>query len=93
MLREKTGLVIGILLIIILVLAGVLLYAFVAKPYVSGYFNNIYNQGANDALTVLINQIQARGYAEIPINNGQSLILVLAQPQNSASAQTSEILG
>ena len=88
MMRERVGLVVGILLVIILVLGGIVLYAFAIKPYVSGYNSKIYNKGANDAITVLISQIQARGYAEIPLGNGQSIVLVPVQP-NAAAAQAS----
>ena len=92
MMREKTGLIIGLLVIIILVLGGLVLYSYVGKPYISGYNNNIYNQGANDALTVLINQVQSRGYAEIPLNNNQVLVLVPVQPNTNAvqPAETTE---
>lgn len=92
MLRERGGVVIGILLVIILILGGIVLYTFAVKPSISGYTTKIYNQGANDAITILINQIQARGYAEIPLNSGQSLILIPAQPstQTEGATETSE---
>lgn len=85
MLREKrTGWIISILIVVIIILAGVVLYSYVGKPFISGYsskvYNQGYNQGASDALTILINQIRTRGYAEIPINNNQPLILVQVQP-------------
>ena len=70
----------GILILVVLILGAMVVYSYVAKPLISGYQTQTYNQGANDVLTVLLNQIQTQGYVQIPVGN-QTLILVPYQPQ------------
>ena len=89
MIKNKTGLVIGILLALVLILGALVFYSYIVKSYVSNYSGKFYNQGASDALTILVGQIQTRGYAEIPLGNGQSLILVPVQ-QTSSQEETVE---
>ena len=69
----------GILVLLVVVLGVIVIYSYVAKPVVTGYVTKTYNQGvsqgANDVLSVLVNQIQTQGYVQIPVGN-QTLVLV-----------------
>ncbi|PIO07196.1 hypothetical protein COU59_03580 [Candidatus Pacearchaeota archaeon CG10_big_fil_rev_8_21_14_0_10_34_12] len=89
--RNKTNLVIGILIVLVILLAGMVVYSYVAKPLISGYsvktYNQGYSQGANDALITLLNQVQARGYVQIPLGNNQSVVLVPVSSQTMGSAE------
>lgn len=81
--ENKKGLIIGILALVILILGIIIVYTYIAKPVVIGYESRIYNQGANNVLSVLVNQIQTQGYVQIPVGN-QTLVLVpYTRPQLS----------
>ena len=71
--REKSGLIISILVVLVVILLAVILYAFVFKPMLTGYVTGIYNQGATDASKVIVTQIltsvQQKGYVDIPAGN------------------------
>ena len=73
--ENRKTLIIGILALIILILGIMVIYIYIAKPVVTGYESRIYNQGANNVLSVLVNQIQKQGYVQIPVGN-QTLVLV-----------------
>ncbi len=79
---ERVGLVFGLLIFIIVVLAVVVIYAFVVRPAFSDYVTNkevsAYNQGQADLLNTILLNIQQLGYVNIPIGN-QSLILAPVQ--------------
>lgn len=79
---ERISLVLGILVFIIVVLAGIVIYAFVVKPAVSDYVYNkqisAYNQGQTDLLNNILLQIQQAGYVGIPVGN-QTLVLAPVQ--------------
>ncbi len=76
---NKTGLIIGILLLVILVLAAVLAYVFLINPKISGYAVNNQIQGYQIAINDILAQIQQNGYVQIPVSENQSVILVLYQ--------------
>jgi predicted transcriptional regulator len=42
------------------------------KPSINGYAAKAYNQGIYD----VVNTVQQKGYAQIPLSNNQSIILV-----------------
>ena len=77
--NRKTKWIIGILILLVLILGMIVVYTYVAKPVITGYVTKTYNQGAsqgaNDVLSVLINQIQTQGYVQIPVGN-QTLVLI-----------------
>ncbi len=90
--ENKKVLIIGILALVIVILGAMVIYTYIAKPVVTGYESKIYNQGASNVLSVLVNQIQTQGYVQIPVGN-QTLVLApytppqLSQenPQNNSS--------
>ena len=52
--RNNTGIVIAVLVILVLILSGLVLYAFVLKPAVTGYVVNSQNQGIEYALAAIV---------------------------------------
>ncbi len=84
MANDRTRLVMGILVFIIVVLAGVIIYSFVIQPAVNDYVLNkqvsAYNQGQSDLLLGMLQQIQQTGIVRIPIGN-QTLVLAPVQTQ------------
>ncbi len=73
-----------ILVGVIVVLALLVIYAFVVKPAINGYAVKSYNEGVNYAISTMISQLQNNGYVQIPLPNNQSVILV-PYYQNSTS--------
>jgi len=86
---DKNKLVIRILVLIIVLLALAVLYAFVVRPAVTGYaINNYaqgYNQGQADLLNNLVVQLQQAGNAQYPVGENQVLVIQgradVVQPQ------------
>jgi len=78
---NKNTLIIGVLFIVVLILGGIIGYTYVAKPFITGYQVKNYNQGANDVLTVLLNQIQTQGFVQIPIGDQTLILAPVTQPQ------------
>lgn len=75
--RFNKNLLIAFLVIVILVLLGIIIYVFVIKPAINNY---VINQGMEYTLAIIVDQIQQKGYVQIPIGN-QTLVLVPAQQQ------------
>jgi len=77
--KDKTGVLVGILMLVIVVLIVVILYALVVKPAINGYIvekqNDAYSRGIQDAVTIILNDIQQKGSTQIDLGNGQMLIL------------------
>ena len=77
---KKQTLIIGVMGLLLIVLAGFILYAYVLNPAISGYATSNYNQGAGDVINVIIGQVQQQGFVQIPVNENQSLVLVPFNP-------------
>ena len=81
---DKTRATIVILTILVIILALVVVYAFLVQPAISSYISSkqisAYNQGQADLLNTILLQIQQAGYVGIPIGN-QTLILAPVQTQ------------
>lgn len=86
--RNKTGVLIGVLIFVIAVLLLIVIYAFVVKPAIINYQVTNQNQGINYAVGTIIQQIQQNGYAQIPVGN-QTLILVPLQPSQTTNSSAS----
>jgi uncharacterized protein YneF (UPF0154 family) len=84
---NKHILVIGVLVVVVLIFGGIIGYTYVAKPFITGYQVKNYNQGANDVLTVLINQIQDQGFVQIPIGDQTLILAPVTQQQPSQVSQ------
>ncbi|MBI5803179.1 hypothetical protein HY448_00655 [Candidatus Pacearchaeota archaeon] len=85
--RDNSGIIIAILLLLVVVLSGVVAYTFFVKPAVSGYIVNAQNQGIQFTLSSILLQIQQRGYVEIPVSENQTLILVPYNPNQQSQPQ------
>jgi len=79
--RNNIGLIVGVLIIVIVLLLGIILYAFLIKPSIAGYTVGLQNQGINqgvEAAVVTIMQ-QAATCQQVPItfeNQTMNLIWV-----------------
>lgn len=69
------------LVLVIVILLGVMFYAFYVKPIISNYVFSKQVEAKDITLASLISQIQQQGYAQIQIGN-QSVILVPYIPPN-----------
>ena len=69
------NIMIAILALIIIVLAGVMVYSFVIKPKISGYNVEKQTEGVQIAINYILTQLQQNGFVQIPLGN-QTLILV-----------------
>lgn len=68
-----------VLVAVVVILAGIVVYAFVVKPSISGYNVQKQNEGVQIAVNYIVAQLQQQGFVQIPIGN-QTLILVPYQP-------------
>ncbi len=66
--QKKLILILGI---VILVLMGILAYAFIVKPHIQNLQVNSYNQGLIYAIGWIDNQIQINNQAQINLENRQ----------------------
>ncbi len=73
---NKTRWLIASLVFIIVVLGGILVYAFVFAPAVTGYTVDKQNEGVQIAISTILNQIQQNGFVQIPVGENQTLVLV-----------------
>ena len=73
------NIMIAILALIIIVLAGVMVYSFVVKPKISGYNVEKQTEGVQIAINYILTQLQQNGFVQIPVGN-QTLILVPYNP-------------
>lgn len=78
-----------VLIAVIVVLALVLLYAFVVQPSMNGYAVKLQNEGVAYTLSLILAQVQQNGYVEIPVSENQSLVLVPYSPPQDYSAALS----
>jgi len=76
---NRTKVVIVFLVLVVVILAGILLYAFVLKPKVSGFITGYTTQGQIQGVQFcvadILNQLQQNGFVQLPLGN-QTLILV-----------------
>ncbi len=77
--KDNTKTTIILLAVLVLILAMLVIYAFVLRPAITGYAANMQNQGVNIILNSIVAQIQQQGYVQIPFGN-ETLILVPYQP-------------
>mgnify|MGYP001559840389 CR=1 FL=1 len=76
---NRTNMLITILVAVIVVLAVVMVYAFIVKPRISGYNVEKQTEGVQIAINYIVAQLQQNGFVQIPIGN-QTLILVPYTP-------------
>lgn len=85
---NKAKAVIWSLIVVILVLAIILIYAFAVQPAINTKQVTIYNAGYQNAqldfVNGMLNQLRQQEYIQIPISENQTLLLVQAQAQQPA---------
>lgn len=73
---NRTGVVIGILIVLVLILGGLVTYSFVAKPAISGYAVKSQTQGYEFAI---LNIAQAAAQCQqVPLRVGNQTINLIA---------------
>ncbi|MEK6840525.1 MAG: hypothetical protein AABX79_01070 [Nanoarchaeota archaeon] len=87
---ERANVVIAILILIIVVLAGIMVYAFIIKPKITGYNVQRQTEGATIALSQILNVVAKCQAFPVPVGN-QTITLValecLQQSQETSPAQ------
>lgn len=80
------GLLIGFLVLVIVILLGVVLFAFWAKPTFDSYVVEKRTEGYDIALNSIASTVLQNGFVQIPMGN-QTMILVPAQQQGQQPIQ------
>ncbi len=83
---NKTNVLVAVLVVVIVILAGIMVYAFVVKPRISGYNVQKQTEGVQIAINYIITQLQQNGFVQIPVGN-QTLILVPYTPPSTQASQ------
>jgi len=77
---NRTNTLIAVLVAIIVVLAVIMIYAFLIKPKISGYTVEKQTEGVQIAINYIVAQLQQNGFVQIPVGN-QTLYLAPFNPQ------------
>ena len=78
-----------IMFIVIVVLAVIVVYAFVVKPAVTGFAVDRQNEGIAFCMQNIVDQVQQNQFVQLPIGDGRTLILVpqqIVEPQQQQQA-------
>ena len=78
----------AVLVGVVIVLALLVVYAFILKPTLNGYAVKLQNEGVTYTLDAIISQVGQNGYVQLPVGN-QTVTLILPElcsefPQNSS---------
>ncbi len=84
---DRTNVLITILVLVIVILAGVLIFTFMVKPSFDGYVVEKRTEGYQIAIRDIVSQVQQNGFVQIPIDGNQTLFLAPFNPQASATPQ------
>ncbi|MCX6749608.1 MAG: hypothetical protein NTW17_02590 [Candidatus Pacearchaeota archaeon] len=84
---DKKSVLITVLVLVIVILAGILIYAFVIRPAYTGYVVERQTEGVQIAVNAILTQLQQNGFVQIPIGN-QTLILVPYTAPSTAAVET-----
>ena len=84
MAKDRRGILIAVLAVIVLILLGIVLYAFVIKPAIDGYITQKQIEAKDIVLSAMIAQIQQQGYTQISDVSGNAIVLV-PMPKQSAT--------
>ncbi len=84
--KDKTKLLVVVLFVVIVILLGIILYALVLKPVISGYVIRTQNEGYQYAILQIMQQ--AAQCQQVPLTFGNQTINLVAveclqQPQQS----------
>ena len=80
---KSVNLLVGFLVLIIMVLAGVLIYTFVITPSLTGYVVEKQNEGVQIAINSILLQVQQNGFVQIPVGGNQTIFLAPFNPQQA----------
>lgn len=76
--ENRTGLLVGFLVLVIVILLGFVLFAFWIKPTFDGYVVEKRTEGYQIATNDIVSTVLQNGFVQIPIGN-QTIILIQAQ--------------
>jgi len=76
---NRTNILIAILVLVIIVLAGIMVYTLVIKPKISGYTAQKQTEGVQIAVNYIVAQLQQNGFVQIPVGN-QTIYLAPFNP-------------
>lgn len=80
---KNRGNIVIILFLIIILLLGIILYLIVVKPTINNYVADkqveAYNRGIEDAVALIIRDIEQRGFTQLSVGN-KTIFLVPAEP-------------
>jgi len=83
---RKIGVLITFLVLIIVVLAGILIYTFVIVPSLTGYVVGKQNEGVQIAINSILLQVQQNGFVQIPVGENQTLFLAPFNPKQTQAS-------
>jgi hypothetical protein len=83
---DKRKILITVLIAVIVILAAIIVYAFVISPSVTGYTVDRQREGIEFAISSIIAQIQQNGFAQISVGN-ETLYLRPFNPQQQQPQQ------
>ena len=79
--QKRINLTVTILAVLVVVLLGIIAYAFLIKPSINGYVVNAQNVGIQYTINAILLQIQEKGYVEIPVGNETLILVPYQNPQ------------
>lgn len=85
----KTGILVSILVLIIVVLAGIVAYAFVLRPAYTGYVVDRQVEGYNVCVSNLISQLQQNGFVQVTLGNQSIYLAPIAPEQQTQQTEAS----
>jgi len=74
--NNKTALVFKILILVIVILLGIIVYAFVIRPQITSYAVKVYNQGYENAILQVVQEIVT--CKPVPLRVGDETINIIA---------------
>lgn len=77
---NRTNVLITVLVVVIVILAGIMVYAFIVKPKISGYTVQKQTEGVQIAIDYIVAQLQQNGFVQIPVGNQTIILVPYAQP-------------
>lgn len=80
---DRTSVLITILVLVIVILAGILIFTFMVRPAFSGYVVEKQTEGYQIAIRDIVFQVQQNGFVQIPVGN-QTLFLAPVTTQQTA---------
>ena len=85
MAKKRAGLVILILIVIIVILLGIILYTLIIKPSINVYVikkqTEAYNKGVEDAVNLIVKDIDQRGFTQISVGEKTIFLAPVQLPQ------------